>query len=74
MLIFLFPLINILKRMKKSFLKEKLIFNADFMILLAGFVFFIDSNLNFPHARPVNLVPLLIILSFLFIQNTANND
>jgi len=74
LLVFLFPLFNILKRMKKSFLKEKIIFNADLMILLAGFVFFVDSNLNFPHARPVNLVPLLIILSFLFIQNTVKND
>ena len=61
-LIFYYPFVNVFNS------KSSEIFNLEMLILCAGIVYFIDSNLNFPHARPVMLVPFMIILMLSFTQ------
>ena len=67
LLVFYFPLINVL--MSKSFSG----FNPNTLILCAGIIYFIDANLNFPHARPVMQIPFIIILFFSFINNKTKD-
>ena len=64
LLIFIFPFLEILKD-KDS---EKFI-NINTIILLAGIVYFVDANLNFPHARPVMQIPFILILVIAFAKN-----
>lgn len=67
--IFLFPAINIFNRINTSILHKGFNMNLDLTILLSGIIFFIDSNFNFPHVRPINVIPFLIVLAFLFYKN-----
>ncbi len=64
LLIFIFPFIDLLKEKKKSE-----IVNINTIILFAGIIYFVDANLNFPHARPVMQVPFILILVLSFIKN-----
>ena len=45
------------------------IINVNTIILFAGIIYFVDANLNFPHARPVMQVPFILILVLSFIKN-----
>ena len=64
MLIFIFPLLDILKS-----INVKKFYGIDTIILLAGIIYFVDANLNFPHARPVMQAPFLIILVLSYLRN-----
>ena len=67
LMIFFKPLVTVLKR--KTLEKP---FNVNTLILLSGIVYFIDANLNFPHARPVMQIPFLLLLAFSF-HNSINS-
>jgi hypothetical protein len=62
----LFPFIDLLKEKEKE--KGEII-NINTIILFAGIIYFVDANLNFPHARPVMQVPFILILVLSFIKN-----
>ena len=64
LLIFIFPLLDILK--VKNIKK---LYGIETVILLAGIIYFVDANLNFPHARPVMQAPFLIILVLSYLGN-----
>ena len=63
LMIFIFPFLNIINY--RTFLNP---ININTLILLSGIVYFIDANLNFPHARPVMQIPFILILAFSFYQ------
>ena len=67
LLIFYFPLMDVIK--SKSFSG----FNLNTLILCAGIIYFVDANLNFPHARPVMQVPFLLILVFSYINKNTKD-
>lgn len=62
-MIFIYPLRAILIN---NSIKDPI--NINTLILLSGIIYFIDANLNFPHARPVMQIPFLLILAFSFYQ------
>lgn len=68
LLIFYFPLKNLFKNYSKEFI------NSSTLILFSGIVYFVDSNLNFPHARPVMQIPFMLILIISFIQKNNKKD
>ena len=67
LLIFIFPLISLIKNKTE----EKLI-NINSIILLLGVIYFIDANLNFPHARPIMQVPFILILALSYAVKQNN--
>lgn len=67
LLVFYFPLINVLT--SKSYSG----FNPNTLILCTGIIYFIDANLNFPHARPVMQIPFILILFFSYISNKTKD-
>lgn len=69
LLVFIFPLLDLLKDKKHEFI------NINTIILFSGIVYFFDANLNFPHARPVMQIPFILILVFAFYkkQKSLNN-
>ena len=64
LLIFIFPFLDLLKKKGNGE-----IINVNIIILFAGIIYFVDANLNFPHARPVMQVPFILILVLSFIKN-----
>lgn len=64
LLIFIFPFLDLLKKKGNGEL-----INLNTIILFAGIIYFVDANLNFPHARPVMQVPFILILVLSFIKN-----
>jgi len=44
------------------------------LILMGGIIYFIDANLNFPHARPVMQIPFIIYISMLFYSKSLKNE
>ncbi len=69
LLIFIFPFLGIFQHKEGN----KLI-NVNTIILLAGIIYFIDANLQFPHARPVMQVPFILILVLAYIHNNRLKD
>ncbi len=69
LLIFIFPFLGIFQHKEGN----KLI-NVNTIILLAGIIYFIDANLQFPHARPVMQVPFILILVLTYIHNNRLKD
>tara|TARA_B100001175_G_C19476034_1_gene624359 strand:- start:1010 stop:1528 length:519 start_codon:yes stop_codon:yes gene_type:complete len=63
LLIFIFPFFDLFKYKEK-----KKIINVNSIILFAGIIYFVDANLNFPHARPVMQIPFILILVLAFIK------
>ena len=66
-LVFYFPFINVVR--SKSYSG----FNLSTLILCAGIIYFIDANLNFPHARPVMQIPFILTLFFSYINNKTKD-
>ena len=68
LLIFYFPLKDVLRN------KSSRVITVNTLILFCGIIYFVDANLNFPHARPVMQIPFILILVMSFIQknNTKN--
>ena len=56
--------------------KEKLIIKNDlYIFILASFlVFFLDSNLNFPIARPISQIQFIFILALVSINQKIENE
>jgi len=69
LLIFIFPFLDLFQHKEGN----KLI-NVNTIILLAGIIYFVDANLQFPHARPVMQVPFILILVLAYIQNKRLKD
>lgn len=67
LLIFYFPFINVVTSKSKSG------FNLNTLILCSGIIYFIDANLNFPHARPVMQIPFILILFFSYLSNKTKD-
>lgn len=67
LLIFFYSIYSILRSNS-----EKL-FGIDILIIVFGIIYFIDANLNFPHARPVMQVPFLLGLALTFIHQNEKN-
>lgn len=63
LMIFLIPFYFLIKKKKSN---DDI--NLNTVILLSGIVYFIDANLNFPHARPVMQIPFILIISFFYYQ------
>lgn len=49
-------------------------FTPSLLIMSCGIIYFVDANLNFPHARPVMQVPFVIILSLLYFTISQKNE
>jgi len=67
-LIFYYPLKGLLQNFNNKDI------NINTLILCAGIVYFIDANLNFPHARPVMQIPFLLILIISFAKKNKLKD
>ena len=64
-LCFLLFFFSLFYRLLKGFFSEKENRLMTFVLLFALLFYFIDSNLNFPRARPANLVNLILITGFI---------
>lgn len=68
LLIFYYPIVRLIRNYT---LKE---INVNTLILTAGIIYFVDANLNFPHARPVMQIPFILILIVSFAQKNKFTD
>jgi O-antigen ligase len=68
LLIFYFPLKDVLRNQSGEAI------NVNTLILFCGIIYFIDANLNFPHARPVMQIPFILILVMSFIQKNKTKN
>ena len=68
LLIFYYPIKGVIKNFN---LKET---DVNILILTAGIIYFVDANLNFPHARPVMQIPFILILVIAFVQQNNLKD
>lgn len=74
LLIFIFSFLILIKRIFFS-LKNEDFLSISFILFLGGIVYFVDANLNFPHARPLMQIPFIIYLSLLYqISNKKLSD
>ena len=70
LLFFLFLITEVFKNLRQKTDE----FNFHFAILLFFVVYLIDANLNFPIARPIMQVPLLLITAFIISKSLFNNN
>ena len=70
--LFLFsPLLDNLKNLFKNKFKTNEIY---FYLVLSFFIFFIDSNLNFPRARPTSIVNICLLIAATYSLTKINRD
>jgi len=76
LIIYLIPIFRNIKylilKIKNKLNFKEIINSPKFILLLSLIVFFVDSNLNFPFARPMIMVPIILILSLSYYESKTN--